>query len=283
MVLAPLFEQSVYNKERQLRKKGYAPEMDAVFSICEGNVIHNPKFETAKLVPQLHEDNHNHQYIFLPLHEDYGNMGYIVFCDDFGKIKKDTFLRKYVERINLILGKYLRDLRVAVLHARLVELTETDALTRVKNRTAYKSREENLDNKISSNIALQFAIAVFDVNNLKKIIDQLGHEAGDDYIINSCRLICRIFKKSAVYRIGGDEFAVVLEDEDYEHREELMAELVNTMENLQKIESISYKQVSVAGGMAVYDRETDREFADVFKRADAAMYMKKAHMKQQMQ
>lgn len=49
---------------------------------------------------------------------------------------------------------------------------------------------------------ISFAMAVFDLNNLKMINDTYGHEAGDKYLINGCRLICKHFKSSPVYRIG---------------------------------------------------------------------------------
>lgn len=283
VILEPLFEQSIYNQERQLRKKGYAPVMDAIFSIVGENVVSNPEFETRKLVPQLMQDSRNHIYMFLPLHEGDANMGYLVFTDDLEKIKQDLMLRKYTDRVNLILGSYLRDLRVDVLHNRLLDMTETDALTHVKNRTAYKAREEKIQKRMQTDENLAFAVAVFDVNNLKKINDSLGHEAGDEYIIDSCMMICRIFKKSAVYRIGGDEFAVVLEKEDYESREELMREVQDTMAKFQDSSLPEQKRVSVAAGMAVYDRNTDTEYGQVFNRADACMYENKARMKHRTQ
>lgn len=279
VVLDPLFEQSVQNQDRQLRRTGYAPIMDAVFSVCNGNVISNPEFETRKLIPQEDPREENHQYIFLPIHELGANMGYVIFCNNLEMVKEDQFIRKYMERLNIILGKYLRDLRVGVLHSRLLELTETDALTRVKNRTAYKVREDKINNRIRTEANLEFGVAIFDVNNLKKINDRLGHEAGDEYIIHSCRLICRVFKKSAVYRIGGDEFAVVLEGDDYRNREELLNAMQDAMKELRESDIPEQQKVSIASGAVIFDRTTDREYADVFKRADAVMYENKAVMK----
>ncbi len=281
IVLDPLFEQTIFNQERSLREQGYPEEMDVIFSIKENQVITDRQFETSKLVPQPFEDEESHQYLFLPLHEEEKNMGYIVFCDDFEKIAMDVRLRKYIERMNLVLGKYYRDLRVSVLHNRLVELTETDALTHVKNRTAYRQREVVMQRKMETDDTLLFAVAVFDINNLKQINDNLGHEMGDEYIIQCCRLICKIFKHSAVYRIGGDEFAVVLENEDYEHREKRMEQLNAELEEIQTKRLPSYKKVSIAFGMQEYISAKDKEYADVFKKADEAMYRKKAEMKKQ--
>lgn len=282
VVLDPLFEQSIYNQERQLRQKGYPPTMDAVFSVRNGEFVSIPEFDSGKLVPMPYQDEDNHQYIFLPLHEEAGNMGYVVFCDDLLKVKEDMLLRKYKERMSIILGFHRRDLQLGVLHNRLLEMTETDALTHVKNRTAYRAREEKLQDKIQAGEDIVFAVAVFDVNNLKQINDKFGHEAGDDYIIDACRMICKAFKKSAVYRIGGDEFAVVLEREDFQAREELMRELGEAMEELNRDDIPVYKRVSFAFGMADFDRNLDADYAGVFKRADAKMYENKAIMKKRL-
>ena len=64
-----------------------------------------------------------------------------------------------------------------------------------------------------------------DINNLKYVNDTYGHELGDEYIKGCCRIICNIFEESQVYRIGGDEFVVILKDSDYFCRVMLMDDL----------------------------------------------------------
>ena len=77
-------------------------------------------------------------------------------------------------------------------------------------------------------------------------------------------MICDIFKHSPVFRIGGDEFAALLTDKDFEHRSELLKELKNeSFENLR-----SRTGPIVACGLGVYNPENDKSFDDVFKRAD---------------
>lgn len=279
IVLDPLYERMIDNQDKKLRTQGYAPIMDAVFSMDKGVMNHYPQFETRKLVPQITNPDENHLFIFLPLHEDDGALGYLVFCDDYQKLVDTETLYKYAERLSIVLTKHLRDLKVDVLHHRLLELTETDALTHVKNRTAYEAREEILDAGILSYDNFAFGIAIFDINNLKQINDQLGHEMGDDYIIHASQLICKIFKKSAVYRIGGDEFAVILEGYDYQHRKQLIEQLVQNMEEIAQSDVPIYEKVSVASGIATFDSKKDKSVADVFKRADARMYENKAYMK----
>lgn len=282
IVLDPMFERTISDQEKHLHMEGYSDYMDVIFSKDQDVIQNYPSFESRKIVPMSSAPTENHQYTVVPLHEEEGCLGYLIFDDSFKKIKNSRFLRTYSERMSILLSKYLRDRRVDVLYYRLLQLTETDALTRVKNRTAFETREEKLQNDIQSSNCSPFALAVFDVNNLKQINDNLGHEAGDDYIINSCHLICQIFKKSAVYRIGGDEFVAVLENEDYEMRDQLMEEIFDKVKALKTDPYLEpTERVSIAGGLAAFDPQSDFSVTNVFKKADARMYEKKAKMKKE--
>lgn len=279
VMIDPLVEKSIGDSQRELRREGYPAVMNMVYSKDKGYVYNDCSFETKKIVPQLNPHSGNRLYIILPLHDGEYSLGYVVFGDDTNKIKDSQLLRRYMERINIILGRYFQKLRLNAVNQRLMQMTETDAMTHVKNRTAFETRLGDLQNKICSENKPQFALVLFDINNLKYINDNLGHEAGDEYIINSCRLICKIFKKSAVYRIGGDEFVVVLERDDYTDREKLYEAMQEEMEHLKNEDVPIYEKISVASGMAVYDFKEDYNVSDVFNRADAAMYENKAIMK----
>lgn len=285
ILLDPLFEASIYEKEKKLRRDGYSSKMDVLFSIDHGTVKSFAGFDTKDLVPQIKDKDKNKDknnlFLFMPLQEEGFSIGYIIFCDNLEKLQEINRLRRYVERVDMMLGKYLRDRRVEVLHSRLLDMTRTDALTHVKNRTAYEERERILQGKINANEDFQFGLAIFDLNNLKLFNDQLGHEAGDAYILSSCALICKVFKRSAVYRIGGDEFVAVLEGQDYDDREFLLTELTREMERLRGEDLLPQDKVSVAAGLATFDREKDTLVTDVFSRADGRMYENKITMKKQ--
>lgn len=124
----------------------------------------------------------------------------------------------------------------------------------------------------------EFAVVVLDINGLKTINDTYGHDFGDMLIISASRIICKTFQHSPVYRIGGDEFAVILEKNDYDHYPELLKQLQEETDRYNR-SARADTQVSIARGIAVYNSETDLVFANVFKRADDAMYQNKAAMK----
>ncbi len=111
-------------------------------------------------------------------------------------------------------------------------------------------------------------------DGLKKINDTLGHKAGDEYIRSACEMLCRYFKHSPVFRIGGDEFVVLLQGGDYEARETILREFNALIE-----ENIREGRVVASLGLAVYDHGKDQSFHEAFKRADDLMYERKMQLK----
>lgn len=156
---------------------------------------------------------------------------------------------------------------------RLRQQATQDPMTGVKNKRVWQEAEQRLDAEIQEGTA-NFGVVVCDVNGLKQLNDTQGHEAGDALIIRASRHICRVFKHSPVYRIGGDEFTVILEGTDLEEREELVKLFYERLTHKEE-EGVA---VSVALGVATL-RPEDRSFAEVFQRADARMYVKKQEMK----
>ena len=151
-------------------------------------------------------------------------------------------------------------------------MAEVDALTGIKNKNAYKERENLMNGRIQEHRQPEFAIVVLDVNDLKRINDTEGHEAGDKCICDACEIICRTFKRSPVYRVGGDEFVVISQDEDYTRSEELVGLITQHNED-----ALSNGGLIIACGMAKYDKETS--VAEVFEAADRRMYENKKYLK----
>lgn len=280
VMIDPLVEKSINDNQRELRVDGYPDRMNLIYSKDKGYVQTDSDFETRKLVPLLNPHGENRFFILMPIHDSEYEIGYLVMADDYLKIKDSQLLRKYMERFNIVLNHFFQNLKLDALNKRLLQMTETDAMTHVKNRTAFETRLGELQSMMCSERKNQYAIAVFDVNNLKTINDNLGHEAGDEYIINCCRLICKTFKKSAVYRIGGDEFVAVLTGDDYKQKDILLSGMRMEMEHLMSTDLPDFEKLSIASGLAVYNPEEDFNVSDVFKRGDAAMYENKAVMKE---
>ena len=83
-----------------------------------------------------------------------------------------------------------------------------------------------------------------------------------------------------MFRIGGDEFVVILFHEDYENREELIRKLQDVLHEMQQDKTLEpWEKPNAAIGLATYDRKKDTSVEDVFRRADERMYQHKKKMK----
>ena len=155
-----------------------------------------------------------------------------------------------------------------------------DPLTKVGNKTAYIKMADELKTKIEHGTA-QFAMVMVDINELKRINDSFGHNAGDTYIKGCCQTIRDVFTNSPVFRIGGDEFVAVLQDEDYLNRHQSFEQLRKRFEEAYAQTDVDpWLRYSAASGMAEYASD-DNAVELVFKRADKAMYNHKTLFKQE--
>ena len=152
-----------------------------------------------------------------------------------------------------------------------------DKLTGVLNTAAYVRKVDEIE-KRRNNEDIEYAVAVFDANFLKRINDNYGHEAGNELICRAASLIERVFKNSHVYRVGGDEFVAILEGDDYINRDRLLNEFdLETDKESFQVDGHEIK-VSIARGLATYQKSEN--FAEIFREADAAMYHHKSKIKE---
>ena len=151
-----------------------------------------------------------------------------------------------------------------------------DSMTGLRNTTSYVSWVAQFDKKIENGEA-DFGVVMLDLNDLKKTNDLYGHEMGNKLIITSAKIISDVFKRSPVFRIGGDEFLVVLQNNDLENCDELFALLDSRCQNT--FIADAQEPIKIAIGFSRFDSNKDFQFADVFKRADSMMYENKRRMK----
>ena len=150
-----------------------------------------------------------------------------------------------------------------------------DALTSVRNKAAFYEYIESLQEQVDNGEQMNFAIGIFDCDDLKQINDQNGHDKGDVYLKTASQLICRIFAHSPVFRIGGDEFAVILQKDDFANREELARTFDQAQKEVSAAAGNEWEEVQVTLGIAVYNPEIDHSVTDTFRRADKIMYENK--------
>ena len=158
-----------------------------------------------------------------------------------------------------------------------------DPLTHVKNKAAFDIWVRQINEELHSEdemVHKQFAILMFDCNLLKEINDRYGHTRGDLYLQKGSSLICSTFAHSPVFRVGGDEFVVVLENEEYRDRKKLMEQFRKSAEENNAHAAHPWDKISMAMGIGVFNPRSDHSIESVYKRADKAMYANKRDWKE---
>lgn len=142
-------------------------------------------------------------------------------------------------------------------------ILHVDGLTGLMNRRSYDNRIQNEHNRVG--------ILFFDVNNFKGINDQYGHQFGDKCLISVSKAIRTAYGKDGLcYRIGGDEFCVIL-DKRIQRVDELNAAFDNAMAKRRAKES---RLPTVSVGYSVFEPES-MTFKDAISAADMNMYQVK--------
>ena len=153
-----------------------------------------------------------------------------------------------------------------------------DALTGIKNKGAFLISAERLNGASrmgkDGNMP-EFAAVVFDCNKLKEINDDFGHAMGDIYLRTASSAICKVYSHSPVFRLGGDEFGVLLQNQDYANRDRLLLDFDSLADQINSAAEHPWEKVDLSKGMAVFDPANHLSVNDVMDAADAQMYINK--------
>ena len=155
------------------------------------------------------------------------------------------------------------------------KMAVVDPLTGIKNKHALAQWEEEIDGRIKAGTQEPFAVVVCDINNLKVANDMYGHREGDTCIKDACARICGVYSHSPAFRVGGDEFIVILTGEDYLQRKKLLERVNAVPRDPSKIRAGE----TVSAGMADFDKNRHATLMSVAEEADKAMYERKERLK----
>lgn len=156
------------------------------------------------------------------------------------------------------------------------KLAYTDIMTGLKNRTAFQECLDEIETK--TEFLDTVSIAIGDVDGLKQINDTYGHKSGDDVIKKAADVLQFAFSKLGdVYRIGGDEFVVIMFSATTEQCDEALSRLEEEVEQYNETNGVL--DFSIAVGIKHYEPGVDTNITDLFNRADSDMYNTKATKK----
>jgi diguanylate cyclase (GGDEF)-like protein len=259
----------------------YHPEMENQFGTDEFDLQHTYLYEKASLSAETHSVEEYHwngidKYMFA---QKLRNGMIFTVSVEKREVKEpqQSMMIHSVVMIILMLALFFT-IAVSLTNA-IVRMMYTDSMVRVANKTAYTEVVDKIYKRMREKERLNFMVAVADINDLKKVNDTYGHEYGDKLIKNAAFILKKVWGKRSVFRIGGDEFAIILFDIDKaaaEEKKHLFDEELKDFNQKNKEEPL-YLQMAI--GVAVYDPETDRDYMEVFRRADEEMYIDKKEKK----
>lgn len=179
-------------------------------------------------------------------------------------------LLMYISMLGINSLVYIMEMVKKGLSADLIaKLAYQDGLTELGNRTAYTEKLVKVQNNPVNTIFM------FDINNLKKVNDNIGHAAGDQLITAGADLIKTKFGDiGTCYRIGGDEFVCIVEDEvDITAKAQ---DFLSFVEEFNKTSKLDFPVTLAIGGAKWVKGQNMKE---VVNRADKKMYQCKKQLK----
>jgi len=155
----------------------------------------------------------------------------------------------------------------------LLSMAYTDSLTGLNNRSAYDKRIDEISSASTKSEVI--GVLVMDINDLKIINDTKGHKAGDIALQDFTSCLRNLLpEKAELFRIGGDEFVAFIPTIRDDHLEKLA-------KGITKFFKARKTHYTVAVGGDIYIPKKKEKFINIINRADSAMYLCKAFMKQE--
>lgn len=177
-------------------------------------------------------------------------------------LPRSIILLVFLPIIHLISGSIAKN---AVYTTKLIRLSETDALTQFYNKRKFDALAADYYPSLE-----HIAVLFIDINNLKQINDSFGHAQGDKAIIDVANCIASLITGTRkAFRVGGDEFVVILESPSPGEPEQVVSEFYGILSARKQNSPLP---VSASAGWAA---GPGRELLSLMNKADEAMYRSK--------
>lgn len=194
---------------------------------------------------------------------------------------RDFFFAGMISFITILLydtyQQTAKDKEDAALSSFYKKSAYTDLLTKLGSRTAFSEDFQITENEIEK--YKNVTVIMLDLNNLKQTNDVKGHDIGDSLIKSLAECLVQSFGHlGTIYRIGGDEFVILLKDLPDPDIEKYIDILNNTIDN-QSNSELTNKTVAIGYAQRNKNTNTDKGVYDLFKIADEKMYQDKKEKK----
>ncbi|MBQ9142854.1 MAG: GGDEF domain-containing protein [Lachnospiraceae bacterium] len=254
-------------------KLAYTKKVDVILAYRSGMCISKPSFASKLAFEDLFQDTENGKlYIFSPIHYLERTFGYVVFVDSTFPVANQMYVSWLIN-----MGDSIENIRKQSLlrnaMKRLDEMYIRDSLTGVYNRFGMERFFAGIKKKclVSQMLLL---VSFVDIDGLKKINDQFGHEEGDRIITITAEILQKRSSKYFVVRYGGDEFIVMGNvhgaREVEEYWEGVMEDVALYNQTTKK-----YADLSISYGYDIFKMDTTTYLEDCIRVTDKKMYLKK--------
>ncbi|MBQ6886087.1 MAG: GGDEF domain-containing protein [Lachnospiraceae bacterium] len=256
---------------------GYPEKMKVSFAYENGKLLNIENMQIDNIFPMFDYDKGGESFLFLPIHFRSKTVGYIVIRNAVYLMEKQ-YLFQVIKALTTAIENLHKKEKLEYMNQMLSELYIRDSMTGMYNRFGYQRLAVNYFkdmHKKGKSILIMF----IDMDRLKYINDNLGHEFGDLAIVTTANAILKHCRKDAVpVRNGGDEFILVQEAMP----EKEINELKNSIQ--QELSEASERMnlpivLSVSVGAVITSPTDARDLEDYVKEADEMMYQEKVKKK----
>ena len=260
------------------QEKKYLPgylegRVKTYIELQNGKAVPEKTFPVKQLLPDYTEDTQSHTYLFTGLYEEDRCFGYIVQKDCMDRLYEKT-LYLWDVRISQDMMKVKQNIRLEELNRKLTEVSITDNLTGLRNRTGFdvkalpylqQCREEK------KNAVMAFV----DINRMKIINDQYGHLQGDRALCIVAEAIKQTIPEDWIaVRYGGDEFIIVGSCDEMTEINEKTNQFIDNLEKLKQSNALEFP-LTVSLGTVTIHPDAEYSLEEYLRKADEAMYAAK--------
>jgi diguanylate cyclase (GGDEF)-like protein len=208
-------------------------------------------------------------WLAVPLQDREGSCLGVIFVDD--PVDRLLPTTESLQALRLFANQATVALEAVAQYEAQRYLAEHDALTTLRNRHSFMAELEGCLQQ-SSRRAEQIALAYCDLDGFKKLNDAHGHSVGDDVLVRFGRVLTdSVRDQDSAFRIGGDEFALVLRGCTEDDARRVVERAVETWAEEQQ-RDLSAAAIHASFGIAVSRPGERSTVENLLRRADEAMY-----------
>ncbi|MBO6114894.1 MAG: GGDEF domain-containing protein [Lachnospiraceae bacterium] len=261
--------------DAEFKVNGYPDEMMLALAYGDDKVqgVEGDKRMIKGLFPLFDSEEKGQNYLFLPLHFRDKCIGYFAIKNAI-YLMEQQFLFAIINSLTSGMEQLFFRSKLAYLNSALSVLYNHDSMTGLYNRLGYTEYAEEFYRKLKEN-GESIVVIYIDLDKLKNINDDFGHEVGDYAIKTIARLSIEVAAEGGLcFRLGGDEFLVLDKYISKEDTEKKLLLLDKRLKETSKEEKLPV-MLSASTGYAVGKADEDYTLDMLVQKADDIMYQSK--------